>query len=55
MYGLKKDVYGNDLPYSFSGYENNTIFVDKGCGSCALDTEFFSVLNYCFENFNYYV
>jgi hypothetical protein len=55
MYGLKKDVYGNDLPYSFSGYENDKIFVDKGCGSCALDTHFFSVLNDCFENFNFYI
>lgn len=55
MFGLEKDVYGNNLPYSFNGYENNKIFLNKKCGSCALDVKFFSFLNYCFKNFNYYV
>jgi hypothetical protein len=58
MYGLEKDVYGNDLPYSFNDYEEKMKFTNHGtslCGSCALDTKFFSVLNHCFKNFNYYV
>jgi hypothetical protein len=58
MYGLAKDVYGHTYPYSFNNYVKKLKVTngDKSvCGSCDLDTKLFSVLNYCFRNFNYYV